>query len=391
MFIERKIHQALREHLDRKQITVITGMRRTGKTTLVKELLKEVPDNKIYLDLERLSNRDVFAERNYDNIIETLSSKGIDFSKKAYIALDEIQLMRDIPSVLKYLYDHYDIKFIISGSSSYYLKGLFNESMAGRKKIFEVFPLDFGEFLSFKGVERPAKDFKGLEFSKHEYADLGKYYEEYIRFGGFPEVALAKSDAEKKDIVSDILSSYVNVDVKSLADFKDERNVYNLMKILAGRIGTKLDYSKISRLSSLSIPTVMSYINFFEKTYLIFRLPVHAKHPDKEIVKAQKLYFCDNGIANLLHRQSSGAMFENAVFSQLRHKGGLRYYSLKSGREIDFVVDGSLGLEVKESPDPHDLMPLKELSKSAGLKKYRLVGRKPVPRFKDYVWGGSIR
>ena len=153
MLYPRKIYPKLKEHLDKKEITVLTGMRRTGKTTLVKQLLSDIAsENKIYIDLQILANQDIFSVRNFDGIIETFKQRGLDFTRRAYIALDEIQLIKEMPGILKYLHDAYDIKFIVTGSSSYYLKNLFTESLAGRKKIFELYPLDFGELLIFKGI-----------------------------------------------------------------------------------------------------------------------------------------------------------------------------------------------------------------------------------------------
>ena len=94
MFYPRKILTSVEKHLNRKHITVITGMRRTGKTTIVKELLKNIEcENKLYLDLERMDNRELFSEKNYDNIIYSLSQRGLDFKKKTYIAIDEIQFV----------------------------------------------------------------------------------------------------------------------------------------------------------------------------------------------------------------------------------------------------------------------------------------------------------
>jgi predicted AAA+ superfamily ATPase len=382
----------LKEHLKKKQITVITGMRRTGKTTLAKQLLSGiVSKNKIYVDLERVDNREIFLEKNYDSIVRSLSGLGLDFSKKCFIVIDEIQLVPEIASVLKYLYDTFDIKFVVTGSSSYYLKNLFSESLAGRKKLFELFPLDFGEFLFFKQVSFSKNNFLNADFSPAEFARLKSFYGEFVEFGGFPEVVLAKSVSDKRDFISDIVSSYVNIDIKTLADFRDSKNVYNLLKLLAARIGSRLDYSKLSSISGLSRQTVLNYADFFEKTFLIKRLAVFSKKPDKEIVKAQKLFFCDNGIANFLVELSSGAQFENAVFNQLKHKGELNYYSLKTGKEIDFVLDKSAGFEVKESPIEQDLKNLKLLAKTAGLKKAFLIGKNQVPKFSKYIWAGNIK
>ena len=392
-FYPRKIYPELKEHLQSDDVTIITGMRRTGKTTLVEHLLSEINSkNKIFLDLEKISNQEMFGDKNYDNVILNLEQQGLSPGEKMYVALDEIQTMPKIPSVIKYLHDHYNIKFILTGSSSYYLKNFFTESLAGRKKLFELFPLDFGEFLTFKNVS-----YKRLEnidsialFNAPEYHRLKAYYEEYIEFGGFPKVVLAQSAKEKKSLLEDIISSYINIDIKSLADFKDSFAIINIAKMLAGRIGGKLDYSKISRLTGLSRPTIQNYIYLFERTYLISRVPVYSKNKDREIVKAQKIYFSDSGLAGILADINSGSKFENAVFNQLRHQGELSYFSLKTGKEIDFIINGKLALEVKENPTEYEIKNLLKLADKAGIGTYKLIGRYNSPNFSDYIWGGSI-
>lgn len=367
-------------------------MRQTGKTTLVKRLLEDIPsENKAYFDLERLDNRELFSEKNYDAVMYALKQRGIDPDKKAYIAIDEIQLAHNIPSVLKYLYDTYDIKFIVTGSSSFYLKNLFSESLAGRKKVFELFPLDFGEFLVFKGARFTQEDFINKKFHQAEYERLKSLYEEFVEYGGFPAVALSAKAQEKRDLAIDIVSSYVNIDIKTLADFRSRESIYKLMRMLASRCSSRLEYAKLSRISGISRVTVQNYVDFLENTYLIFRVPVIARNPDREIVKAKKVYFSDNGILNALENVSGGTKFENAVFTQLRHKGELSYYSLKNGREIDFILNKKIALEVKESPVDTDRHSLGELAKRSGLMEARLIGRFSVPHFTDYIWGGEIR
>jgi predicted AAA+ superfamily ATPase len=394
IFYQRKIYPELKEHLVSDDVTIITGMRRTGKTTLVEHLLSEISSsNKIFLDLEKISNQEIFEDKNYDNVILNLEQRGLTQKERMYVALDEIQTTPNIPSVIKYLNDHYNIKFILTGSSSYYLKNLFTESLAGRKKLFELHPLDFGEFLTFKNITyQTTNSIEPLKvFDIHEYDRLKAYYEEYIEFGGFPKVVLAQSAKDKKDILEDIISSYINIDIKSIADFKDAGAVFNIAKMLAGRIGNKLDYSKLSRLTGLSRPTIVNYIYLFESTYLISLVSVHTKNPDREIVKAQKVYFSDSGLAGILSNIDSGSKFENAVFNQLRQKGELRYFSLKTGNEIDFIIDRNLALEVKETPTVSDLKNLENLSGRAGVSSYRLLGRRQSPDFSDFIWGGSIR
>lgn len=392
VFYPRKIYNDLKRHLASRSITVLTGLRRTGKTTLIKHLLAEVKSaNKAYFDLQQLNNQELFSQKNFDDIVSQLERQGLSRRTRIYLALDEIQLLPGVAGVIKYLYDHYNIKFLVTGSSSYYLKNLFTESLAGRKKIFELFPLDFGEFLVFKKIVAPAADFLTASFVASEYGRLRGLYEEYMDFGGFPEVVLAPDDAAKTDLLRDLISSYINIDIKALSDFRDGRNLYNLVKMLALRTGTKLDYSKLARLGGLSRSSVLNYLELLEKTYLIHRVPVYTNHPDREIVKAQKIYFADPGLLTVLGDIPRGQKFENAVFSQLARQGELRYYSLKNGREIDFVYNGQIALEVKESPTVSDLKILAALAALAGLKKYRLIGRQPVPNFSDYIWAGAIR
>jgi len=388
---ERLIYSGLKDHLSKRQITVITGLRRTGKTTLIKKLLEGSENgNKAYFDLERIDNRELFSEKNYENIISALTSRGLDFRKKTLIAIDEVQLLPGIVSVIKYLYDNYPIKFIVTGSSSYYIKNLFSESLSGRKKVFELFTLSFGEFLTFKGIKFLASKSLNKKFISAEYERLKKYYEEFIRYGGFPEVVLSKNISDKKDIVNDILSSYLNIDIKNISDIRDQKSLHNLLKMLAARAGTRLDYSKLSSLTGISRPSVYNYMDLLENTFVITRVPVLSKNPDREIVKAPKIFINDNGLLNQLAEVSSGVQFENAVFNQLKFYGKLQYYSLKTGKEIDFIINEKTAIEVKETATAQDLVQIKNLSRNINISKKMIVSRYPSPTFKDFVWGGDL-
>lgn len=393
MIYPRKIYKKIKAHIRSRQAIVITGMRRTGKTTLLKQILDDIhSENKQYFDLEKISDREFFDRKNYDAIILDLEQRGMDRKKKIYLGIDQIQFLPNIASVIKYLYDHYGIKFFATGSSSYYLKNLFSQSLAGRKVLFDLYPLDFGEFLVFKQI--PSHDGGAAffdDYSQDEYEGLHFYYEEFIAFGGFPEVVLARSHEAKREFLNDIISSYINIDIASLADFRKDKEIYQLIKMLAFRACTRIDYNKLSSLVGLSRHTTEAYIDFFEKTYLIARVPVFTHNVDREIVKSRKLYFCDNGLMSVLGEQSSGVKFENALFHQLHQRGDLRYYALKNGNEIDFVLNGKIALEAKESPTNADTKTLARLSMIAGIKKYRLIGRHKTPRFSQFIWGGHIR
>ena len=116
----RIIYPKLESHLKNKLITVITGMRRVGKTTAARHLLDSIKsENKLFIDLERIENRHLFNQSSYKDIELSLEAEGIDLSKKAHIVLDEVQLVPNISSVIKYLYDSHPIKFIVTSSSSF--------------------------------------------------------------------------------------------------------------------------------------------------------------------------------------------------------------------------------------------------------------------------------
>ena len=199
MFL-RDCYPELTEHLKQKQVTVITGLRRVGKSTVVKHLLDTVTHkNKIYLDCERIEIRQLLNRPHYESIAAELQLNGLDFSKPCVIALDEIQLAENLPSLIKYFYDTYKIKFIVTGSSSYYIKNLFSESLAGRKRIFNLYPLNFKEFLQFNVMAvHDSKKYAWKTFDPAWYNKNRKWYQQYLQYGGFPEVALQKKEKRKR-------------------------------------------------------------------------------------------------------------------------------------------------------------------------------------------------
>jgi hypothetical protein len=390
----RFIFPALKDALADQRAIVITGMRRTGKTTSVQWLLDQIlSQNKIYLDLERLDQRAVFEESNYDLVLDYLRNRGLDVNQPLTVALDEIQYVPNLPSVVKYLHDSYGIKFLLTGSSSFYLKNYFTESLAGRKVVFEMFPLMFGEFLTFRDVPyRRREAFSEMQFDAHEYERLKGLYEEFVTFGGLPDIVLETRPAVRRDLLNDIFSSYINIDVRTLADFQKIGELQQLMRLLALRLGNKLDISKIASVIGLSRPTVMQYLDFLEMTYIIQRLPAFAGG-DKPSALAKKLYFCDNGIASVLANLSEGALFENAVFNQLRYYGDLHYLAKGNEHEIDFIVtknNKSTALEVKYHPILSDDQKLKRISAKYPFAESWLIGKYPVPSFSEFIWAGLI-
>jgi predicted AAA+ superfamily ATPase len=376
-------------------VTVITGMRRVGKSTAVQFMLQQIKhDNKLYLDCEQIEIRTLLNRQNYKSIIDEFYLMGLNFSKPCVLALDEIQLVDSLPSFIKYVYDTYKVKFIVTGSSSYYMKNNLSESLAGRKRIFEMYTLSFDEFLRFKkeNIHQPEKQSWRL-FNHAWYNRCKQLYEEYIRYGGFPEVVLQKKISDKKALLKDIINSYIELDVKLLSDFSVGEGLYKLVKLLAARTGSKVDYTKLGSVSGINRQKLSEYLQLLQHTYFIYLIKPFTKNIDKEISTQPKLYFSDTGILNELAgvQISSGQLFENAIAAQLKPHGELQYYQKKSGQEIDFILNKNTAIEVKETAVESDLQTLRQRASSLGMKKQILIsGHLPKNGFEKFVWGGNI-
>ena len=380
MRFPRKILQGIKSQFDTREIVVITGMRRVGKTTVLQMIYDQVAsDNKTFLDLENVLEQKIFEEVDYNNIWPNLRSYGITNKERAYIFLDEIQAMPQIVKAVKYLHDHYDVKFFLTGSSSFYLKNLFPESLAGRKIVFELSSLTFEEFLVFKGVKREIPAIlKEKEQHKNfvAYQKTEKLYKEYLAFGGFPQVALADDEAQKKLYLKDIFTSYFEMDVRRIADFRQMSSFRDMLLLLMQRVGSKLDISKLSSELGVSRETVYSYLAFLEGTYFIFRVPPLSQNVDREVSGTKKIYFCDNGIINLFGKVSDGALLENAVFKNIHQHGKINYYQKRSGAEIDFILpDQKTAFEVKKRAYEQDFVRLKKLSEALNINECYVVSQ----------------
>ena len=378
MFKHRLILDRIKPYFNSPEAIVITGMRRTGKTTLLTHLFDLIEsENKLYLDLENPLNRKYFEEKNYDRIRKTLSGLGIDFTKKSFIFLDEIQTLKNLPSIVKYFIDHYKVKFFLTGSASFYLKNLFTESLSGRKYVFELYPLTFEEFLIFNEsllkIPQNARDITPSLFES-----ISILYDEYLRFGGFPGVVLKTTFDEKKKMLEEIFTSFYQLEITQLGDFRKNEVIRDLMLLLMQRIGSRLDIQKISRELGIARFTLQEYLSFLEGTYFIKTIKPYSRGKDTEIRKASKVYLCDSGIVNHFARLEPGLVFENNVFQNLRIKGEINYYQRKSGVEVDFILNKKFAYEVKIKPDYGDLLRLKKIAQEIGLQRYAIISKEYV-------------
>lgn len=375
MIKPRLILDQIRPHYSSPEAIIITGMRRTGKTTLLNLIFSQIESaNKVFLDLENPLNRKYFEELNYEKVKASLEVLGVDFTRKAHVFLDEIQFVRTLPSVIKYLIDHYQAKFFLTGSASFYLKNLFSESLSGRKYIFELFPLTFREFLVFKDSALRIPE-NPRDIARPVFESISPLYDEYVRFGGFPGVVLKTSMLEKTRALDDIFTSYFQWEILQLGDFRKNEIIRDLIVLLAQRISSKLDIQKISKELGITRPTLYEYLSFLEGTFFIKLIRPYARSKNSEIRRSPKLYLCDTGLANRLANLDEGRIFENSIYQNLRPKGEIAYYERKNGAEIDFLLDKAHAFEAKMTPQKRDVSQLKRVAEELGMKSFSIVSR----------------
>ncbi|MFH0792226.1 MAG: ATP-binding protein [bacterium] len=345
--IKREIFKELVKHSDKPEISLITGPRQAGKTTLML-LLKE--------HLDKQGKKTLFFNLDIENDYRFFSSQQMLINKieleigknKGYIFIDEIQRKENAGVFLKGLYDlNLPYKFIVSGSGSLQLKEKIHESLSGRKRVFSLSTVSFREFVNYKTdyrYENKLTDFFVLEKEKTEHL-----LNEYLSFGGYPQVVLAEEKQEKIKILEEIYQSYLLKDISYLLGVEKKEAFSGLVKILASQAGQLLNYTELANTLNLSLPTVKNYLWYLENTYILKLISPYFRNIRKEITKAPICYFSDLGMKNYVLGQfdnpgSGGLLFQNFVFQLLENNfdlktENLKFWRTKEGAEVDFILE----------------------------------------------------
>ena|SRR3989338_2574108 len=372
MVLTRKIFENLKEQAKDRKISLLIGARQVGKTTLLKELFNQlsVKNKCIFLDLDILSNYEKVSS--FENLLNTIKLNGYEEKQKEffYIFLDEFQKYSPLARIMKNVYDNLpNVKIYASGSSSLTIKNQVQESLAGRKTINELFPLSFEEFLFFKKEENLVNNLKNIKKLKgdnllgslKEYRNL---LEEFMVFGGFPEVVIKSSKEEKIQALSSIFDLYIRKDLVEYLNIDRILNVKRLIEFLAVNNGQKIKYEEISKVSSLNFNEIKKYIEVLSETYFIKEIRPFFTNKNKEIVKIPKIYFIDNGVRNyfinnfnqIKLRDDGGFLFEGFVLSELIKTGieNIWFWNDKNLEEVDFILkkEGNIiPIEIKFKED----------------------------------------
>ncbi|MDD9899215.1 MAG: ATP-binding protein [Candidatus Melainabacteria bacterium] len=313
---------------DQPEITVLLGPRQVGKTTLIKALQEELGG--LYFDLDILSNYE--RVKSYEDFLQTLKLNGYreEQQEKFYIFLDEFQRYADLTMVFKNIYDHHpNVKIFATGSSSFTIKNQIQESLAGRKKIFHLYPLNFEEFLIFKERDDLLEQLRNLrtitQTSKmNTEIELYTLLEEFMIWGGYPGVVLAPSTEEKKEKLQSIFDAFIKKDLVDYLKIEKFLAAKRLIESIAINNGQIANYNNFAQYADINAVTVKNYIELLRETFIIMELRPFFRNKNKEVSKAPKLYFLDNGARNFfinnfnpLHlRQDASFLFEGYFISE---------------------------------------------------------------------------
>ena len=359
--IARKIFPDLKKHLSRKEITIITGPRQSGKTTLM-EMLKEHLDQKGKHTL--FLNLDIEWDRPHFETQAALIKKiELELGKnKGFVFIDEIQRKENAGLFLKGLFDlKLPYKFIVSGSGSLELKEQIHESLIGRKRLFELTTITFEEFINYKTGYRYTKKIDA--FFEIEKEKTRQFLMEYMNFGGYPSVILETEAKEKLKIIDEIYRSILEKDIAYLLKVEKTEALSSLIKILSNQIGNLVNYSELSSTLNISYQTVKKYLWYCRKIFIFESVTPYARNVRKEITKSPVIYFWDLGLRNyslglfghLSSPSECGFVFENLVFLMLKEQikyssTKLNFWRTKDKAEVDFILDSGsdvIPVEVK--------------------------------------------
>lgn len=353
IMITREMTAIARKRASEFPVLTITGPRQSGKTTLARDCF---PDHS-YVNLEDPETRDL-AESDYRRFFSL---------HPAPLIVDEIQRVPKLASVIQTMVDEQRSKhgqFVLTGSHQPLLREAVSQSLAGRSAFLKLLPLDFAEL----------KSTKRIRFTQ----------DALILRGGMPELATSRVDANV--YYKNYLQTYLERDVRSIANIKNTSAFNRFLTLLAGRVGQLVNLNTLSGEVGVSHTTLAGWLDVLEASFIVFRLQPYYANIGKRLVKTPKLYFTETGLAACLlglktEEQVSrdplrGNLFENLVVSDILKRnlnrdaeGELYFFRTNDGIEVDLLRQTDRGLQPIEIKSASTW----SMSLSDGLRKYMKI------------------
>lgn len=341
MYVHRILENELEKQINRKEILAVYGPRQSGKTTLIKKIL-ENKENVNFLTFDDVETLELFEKDTKSFITQEVEPYNIIF-------IDEIQYSNDSGKKLKFIYDTTGKKIIVSGSSAIDISIKSLKYLVGRVLIFRLGTFNFEEFLSYKDP-KVLKLYRQGTYKESIIAKLNKYLDEFLQYGGYPEVVLSQ---DKVLILKNLLNIYLLREIKEILEIKDNYKIKNLLEILASQNGGLVNYAELSQTIDTYSEDLKQKLEILEKSLTIRKVRPFFTNKKTEVKKNPKIYFSDTGFRNTIlnsYSLANGCLFENFVLSEFDKKEiSLNYWRTKSKAEVDFVFNSKepVPIEVK--------------------------------------------
>jgi len=338
--LDRILMQNIKTKLLPNKVVLIFGARRVGKTVLIRQVIKNFEGKVLILNGEDDDSVALLKEKSISNYRNLL--KGIDL-----LVVDEAQNIPEIGQKLKLMVDEVDqIRIIASGSSSFDLNNKAGEPLVGRSFTFLLFP------------------FNQQELSANEnLLETRRKLESRLIFGTYPEVEMMDNDSDKTEYLKNLVNSYLLKDILAIEGIRNSGKMKDLLRLIAFQTGNEVSHDELAKQLSISKNTVEKYLDLLSKVFIVYRLGAFSRNLRKEVTKAGKWYFFDNGIRNALIsnfnpialRQDIGALWESYLISE-RIKN--KYFNSSSvehffwrtydGQEIDLIEENNTQISAIE-------------------------------------------
>ena len=343
--LEREDTNKIYELLQLKEILFITGIRRSGKTTILYQLISKLICNKINpMDILFIKVDDLrLKELTYKKIDEIIQEYRTlkETKSKTYIFLDEIQELPNWEQYIKTIYDlNKDYKIIISGSNSGLLKQNINSYLTGRIISKEVYPFSFKEFLKYNQID--INNIKDIYTNKIE---ILKKYRVYIKTGGFPEVIKTKENL-RNEVLKNYFDTILYRDVTEKYKVRNTIELKDFLIFILSNNTKQVNYIDLAKEVGLSRDTVSNYISYLSECYLLFLINKYSYSYKNQIKSAKKIYPVDLGLINAVSfkfSEDTGRAYENLVFIELKRRSKeIYYYKNTKNQECDFIIKEGL-------------------------------------------------
>ncbi len=329
MDIKRLLHAEIDKQIGKQKVVMLYGSRRTGKTTIIRDIAAKYGKNVLLLQGEDMDVATSLAQRTIANYRRLTKGKKI-------IIIDEAQAVPDVGMVLKVMIDNInDITIIATGSSSFDLVNKTGEPLVGRNLVYQLYPIAQCELKNYE-----------------DQITTTRNLEQRLIYGSYPELWQIEDADDQQNYLHQLVNSYLLKDLLMLENIKGADVVYKLLQMLAHQVGSQVSTVELGNRLQINKGTVERYLDLLTKVFVIFPLSGYSSNLRKEVTKSKKWYFYDNGIRNALinkfdalhKRDDIGKLWEQYVMSERMKYNAYRKYNVQyyfwrtyDGQEIDLL------------------------------------------------------